>query len=75
MPLRPMASDDADDLAGAEGVEAVDEGDADMDLGGLTVGVLCHDAFAKSLEVEPVQRHRFERTGEGIFASMRLRAW
>ena len=71
----PLTSGDADDLGGAKCVEAVHEGDADVNLGGLTVRIPRHDAFAKSLEVEPVQRHRFERTGEGIFASMRLRAW
>ena len=65
----------ADNLGGTEGIEAVDEGDADLDFCGLAVWVSCCDAVAKSLEVEPVQRHRFERTGEGIFASIRLQAW
>ena len=40
----------ADDLVGAGGIEAVDEGDADMDLSSLAVWISCGDAFAKSLE-------------------------
>ena len=63
----------ADALGGAKGVEAVDEGDAHLDLGSLSVWVSCGDALAKGLEIEQVQRHRFERTCEGIFASTRLR--
>jgi len=43
-------SDDADDFGGAEGVEAVHEGDADVDFGGLAVGVCCGDVFAAGLE-------------------------
>ena len=39
------------------------------------VWLSCSDALAEGLEIEPVQRHRFKRTGEGIFASIRLRAW
>ena len=46
-----------------------------MDLSVLAVGVPCGDALAEGLELEPVKRHRFERTGEGILASARLRAW
>ena len=49
-PLSPLASCHANDLGGAEGVEAVDEGDADLDFGGLTVRVSCRDAFAKGLQ-------------------------
>ena len=40
----------ADDVGGAECVEAVDEGDADLDFGGLAVGVSCSDTFAEGLE-------------------------
>lgn len=43
-------SGDADDLGGTECVEAVDEGDADLDLGGLSVWVPRGDALAKGLE-------------------------
>ena len=49
MPLSPSGSGHADDLGGAEGVEAVDECDADVDFGGLAVGVSCGDAFAEGL--------------------------
>lgn len=38
-PLSPVMSAHALDLGGAEGVEAVHEGDADVDFGGLAVGV------------------------------------
>ena len=34
----PMVSGHANDFCGAEGVEAVDEGDAVLDFGGLAVG-------------------------------------
>ena len=40
----------ADDLGGAECIEAVDEGDADLDFCGLVVGVSCGDAFTEGLE-------------------------
>jgi len=40
----------ADDLGGAEGVEAVHEGDADVDFGGLSVGVSCHDTLAEGFQ-------------------------
>ena len=48
---------------------------AEPDPDGLAFGVACGDAFPEGLEVEPVKRHRSERTGEGILASARLRAW
>ena len=35
LPLSPLTSCHADELGGAEGVEAVHEGDADVDFGGL----------------------------------------
>jgi hypothetical protein len=35
----------ADDLSGAEGVEAVHEGDADVDFGGLAVGASCGETL------------------------------
>lgn len=63
MPLSPSRSGHADDLGGAESIEAVDECDADVDFGGLAVGLSRGDALAKGLEVESVKRHRFERTG------------
>ena len=47
LPLTRLASVHANDLGGAEGVEAVHEGDADMDFGGLAVGVSGGDAFAE----------------------------
>jgi hypothetical protein len=74
-PLSPPGSGHADDFGGAEGVEAVHECDAELDFGDLAVPVSCGDALAEGLEVEQVQRHRFERTCEGILASARLRAW
>jgi len=49
-----MGSVHANDLGGAEGVEAVHEGDTDLDFGGLSVRVSCGDAFPECLEVEPV---------------------
>ena len=50
MPLSPSGSGRADDLGGAEGIEAVDECDADVDFGGLAVGVSRGDALAEGLE-------------------------
>lgn len=47
---KPLTFLNTIDLGGAEGVEAVDEGDADLDFGGLAVGVSCRDAFAKGLQ-------------------------
>ena len=44
----PLGSGDADDLCGAEGIEAVDESDADVDLGGLAVGVSGGAALASA---------------------------
>ena len=49
-PLSPLASGHANDFGGAECVEAVDEGNADLDFGGLAVGVSCGDAFTEGLE-------------------------
>ena len=49
-PLSPLASWHANDLGGAEGVEAVDEGDADLDFGGLAVEVSYRYAFARGLQ-------------------------
>ena len=40
-------SGDADDLGGSKGVEAVDEGDADLDFGGLTVRISRGDAVSE----------------------------
>ncbi len=40
----------SDDLSGAERIEAVDEGDADLDFGGLAVWVSRGDAFSEGLE-------------------------
>lgn len=37
-----------DDSFSAENVEAVHEGSANVDFGGLSVGVCCHDALAES---------------------------
>ena len=88
MPLTPLMSCRTDDLGGAEGFEAVHEGNADVDFCGLSVGG------------EPLTRHWSERVAGGratgpsdhrrrrtammrspkafrqrIFASIRLRAW
>ena len=46
----PLISCGAKDLGGAGGVETVHEGDADVDFGGLAVGVAGGDAFAEGLE-------------------------
>lgn len=46
----PLTSGDANDLGGAECVEAVHECDADVDFCGLAVGVTGSDAFAEGLE-------------------------
>lgn len=37
-----------DDFCSAGDVEAVREGSANVDFGGLSVGVCCHDALAES---------------------------
>ena len=50
MSLSPSGSGRADDLGGAEGIEAVDECDGDVDFGGLAVGVSRGDALAEGLE-------------------------
>ena len=50
MPLCPWGSGHADDLGGAEGVEAVHEGDTDVDFGGLAVWISCGDALTEGLE-------------------------
>lgn len=71
--LSPGTLGHAFDLGLAESVEAVHNGDADVDFGGLAVRVSRCDPLPEGFEVEPVKRHRFERTGEGIFASIRLR--
>ncbi len=49
-PFSALTLRDADDLVGAEGVEAVGESDADVDFGGLAVGVPRHDAFTEGRE-------------------------
>lgn len=46
----PLTSGEANDRGGAEDVESVYEWDADVDFGGLTVGVAGSDAFAEGLE-------------------------
>lgn len=50
LPLSPLNFGDADDLGFAECVEAVDEGDADVDFGGLAVRVSCGEALAECLQ-------------------------
>ena len=50
MPLTPLTSSHADDLGGAECVEAVHEGDTDVDFGGLAVGVACGDTLTEGLQ-------------------------
>gem|GEM_PF-1515539 len=50
MPLSHSGSGHADDIGCAEGVEAVHEGDADVDFGGLAVWFPCSDALAEGLE-------------------------
>lgn len=37
-----------DDSCSAEDVEAVHEGNANVNFGGLSVGLCCHDALAES---------------------------
>jgi hypothetical protein len=55
----------ADDLGGNAGVEAVHEGDADVDFGGLAVGVSCGDAFAKGLPAaDPLTGSRLRANDE-----------
>ena len=61
MPLFPLRSGHTDDLGGAEGGEAVHDGDADVDFGGLAVGVSRGDALPKAFR-------------QRILASIRLRA-
>lgn len=50
LPLTPLTSCHPNDLGGAEGVEAVHECDADVDFGGLAVGVAGSDASAEGLD-------------------------
>jgi hypothetical protein len=50
MPLSQPTSGQADVLGGAECVEAVDEGDADVNFCGLVIRVSGGDAFAEGLE-------------------------
>jgi hypothetical protein len=45
-----MASCHANDFGGAECVEAIDEGNPDLDFGVLAVGVSCGDALTEGLE-------------------------
>lgn len=45
-----MGSGHANNLGGAECVEAVDEGDPDLDFSGLAVGVSCSYALAEGPE-------------------------
>ena len=45
-----MGSGHAKDFGSAECREAVNEGDADLEFGGLAVRVSCGDAFTESLE-------------------------
>ena len=46
-----MGSGHAFDLGGAEGVEAVHQGDADVDLGCLAVGIPQCDPFAEGFQI------------------------
>ena len=50
LPLSPGASGHGNDLGRAERREAVHQGDADVDLCGLPVGVSCAYAFSEGLE-------------------------
>lgn len=61
----PLMAGDADDLGGAERVAAVDQGDGNVDFGGLAIGIPCRDAFPAG----------FETLRQHIFASMWRRAW
>lgn len=45
-----MGSCHSNDLGGAEYIEAIDEGDADLDFSGLVIGVSCGDAFTNDFE-------------------------
>ena len=58
----------ADALGGAKGVEAVDEGDAHLDLGSLSVWVSCGDALAGSLEPVALNLLDLKAFGERIAA-------
>jgi hypothetical protein len=65
LPLSPLTLCHADDLGGAKGVEAVHECDADLDFGGLAVGVSCGDAFAKDLQsAHPLPGSRLRANNE-----------
>ncbi len=49
-PLGLPTSGNGLDLGGAERVEAVHEGDADLDFGDLTIRISWHDPLAKALQ-------------------------
>lgn len=49
-PISPLNTGHANNLGGAEGVEAVDDGDADLDFCGLAGGVSCGDACSEGFE-------------------------
>ena len=49
-PLPPWCSGHANDVGGAECIEAGHRCAADLDLGGLAVGVSCRDAFPEGLD-------------------------
>lgn len=50
LPLSSLHFGDADDLGGAECIEAVDEGEADVDFGGLAVRVFSSDALVERFQ-------------------------
>jgi hypothetical protein len=49
-PLSHWVACDPDDVGGAERVEAVDEGDSDVDFGGFAVGASCGDAVSEEYQ-------------------------
>jgi hypothetical protein len=62
-----MASCHANDFGGAECVEAIDEGNPDLDFGGLAVGVSCSDALTEGLEAaHPLPSHGLPANHERV---------
>ena len=57
MPLSRSGSGDADDLGGAERVEAIDKSDPDVDFGGLAIGIPRGDALTEGLQASHLGFH------------------
>ncbi len=76
MPLSRSGSGHADDLGGAERVEATDKGDPDVDFCGLALGVPRGYRLPESLQAShPLAGRALRSNVPRGLASMRLLAW